>query len=528
MAENLSFARQYATYPGKTLGNYYLERLSEQAETGPIFLARSTNPQAKQLYRLRFLALPAGLAQEERLLFLGHFQREASQVAALEQEALLPLSDYGIFEGAPYLVSPDLAKFSLQGVLTNSGPADVSLVSRYLDRIATALEYVHQRGTFHLNLNARNVLLGKDGQLLVSETGLMRMLTPQMPSASSAVEQALELENGSPLLKDQRGRPLYGLSLVSAPAPELLLGQAPDTSSDVYALGALLYYLLTGHRAMRGRTLAEIASQHQSATIPSLSLWRQDLPAELDHLLSSAMAKNPAKRLRRPGALANAYAGIVAPGQNGRQAFAIPVVSPAVLELNNTLTTPQRPAHVAIQPMPGRPSSPSRRRALSLLGAGGGVVVIAGVAAWTIGHTGGSKQSVASATSVPASQVTTANPGSRSTASTSNPPGHSGKVVANTADVPTNSAKTFPIASSDNPGVLIHLQNGRFVAFNSTCTHAGCAVAYNQQNHLLECPCHNAIFDPARNAAVISGPAPSPLAAIAITVNKDGTITTNG
>src|SRR6185437_9508590 len=61
MAENLAFTRRYETYPGKTLGNYSLERLSEQMESGPIFLARPTNTQTQQSYRLRFLALPGGL-----------------------------------------------------------------------------------------------------------------------------------------------------------------------------------------------------------------------------------------------------------------------------------------------------------------------------------------------------------------------------------------------------------------------------------------------------------------------------------
>lgn len=95
----------------------------------------------------------------------------------------------------------------------------------------------------------------------------------------------------------------------------------------------------------------------------------------------------------------------------------------------------------------------------------------------------------------------------------------SGTVIAQESAVPTNSAATFTLPSNGDPGVLVHLSNGQFVAFDATCTHAGCPVSYDPSSQLLQCPCHGAAYDPAKNAEVVSPPAPSPLTAVPIKVD---------
>lgn len=96
----------------------------------------------------------------------------------------------------------------------------------------------------------------------------------------------------------------------------------------------------------------------------------------------------------------------------------------------------------------------------------------------------------------------------------------SGNVIAQVSAVPTNSAATFTIPSNGDPGVLVHLTNGQFVAYDATCTHAGCPVSYDPGSQLLQCPCHGAAYDPAKNAEVVSPPAPSPLTAVQIKVDS--------
>lgn len=96
----------------------------------------------------------------------------------------------------------------------------------------------------------------------------------------------------------------------------------------------------------------------------------------------------------------------------------------------------------------------------------------------------------------------------------------SGTTIAQMNAVPENSAVTFTIPSSGDPGVLIHLSQNQFVAFDATCTHAGCEVGYDPGSGHLICPCHGAQFDPAHQAAVLQGPAPTPLTQVNIHVDQ--------
>jgi len=95
----------------------------------------------------------------------------------------------------------------------------------------------------------------------------------------------------------------------------------------------------------------------------------------------------------------------------------------------------------------------------------------------------------------------------------------SADTIASASDVPPGSAAEFE--DGGQPAVLVHLESGEFVAYSAVCTHRGCTVAYESGE--LACPCHGSVFDPANGAAVVAGPATSPLAEIPVT-ERDGSV----
>jgi len=163
-------------------------------------------------------------------------------------------------------------------------------------------------------------------------------------------------------------------------------------------------------------------------------------------------------------------------------------------------------------------SKENRRHFLWGLAAGGlGMLGITIAGRAVLSHRFGSDDSASTMTqnssSVPGTQST---PATGSTATTTG----GSTEIAQVSAVQPNSAITFTIPSNGDPGVLVRLSNGRFVAFDATCTHAGCPVQYDPSSQHLLCPCHGAEFDPSNAAAVVQGPTNTPLTSVPINVNN--------
>lgn len=103
---------------------------------------------------------------------------------------------------------------------------------------------------------------------------------------------------------------------------------------------------------------------------------------------------------------------------------------------------------------------------------------------------------------------------------------HGATLLGNVKEIPLNRAGGYTDPKSGHPALFIHLPSGQFVAYDAVCTHAGCTVEYSPTQHLLVCPCHGSIFDPAHGARVLAGPAPAPLTKLTVEITANGDVYT--
>ncbi|MDQ3302338.1 MAG: Rieske (2Fe-2S) protein [Actinomycetota bacterium] len=99
-----------------------------------------------------------------------------------------------------------------------------------------------------------------------------------------------------------------------------------------------------------------------------------------------------------------------------------------------------------------------------------------------------------------------------------------GQAIAKKSEVGPGKAFSFADDETGQQSVLVHLESGEFAAYSAVCTHQACTVAYQPQTQKLACACHGSVFDPAKSAAVETGPAQRPLPAVPIRVEGEEVI----
>jgi DNA-binding SARP family transcriptional activator/TolB-like protein len=211
------------------------------------------------------------------------FLREIDIAAGLMHPHILPLHDSGEADGLLYYVMPYVEGESLRGRLEREHRLAVVEALHIGREIADALVYAHHRGFVHRDIKPENILLG-GGHALVADFGIARAL--------GSVEQLVSAGG--------TGTPAYM-------SPEQVTGESPiDERTDIYALGCVLYEMLSGEPPFAGTTPEETLALRLTHPVRRISLVRDEVGPELENAIHKALARSPADRFSRVSEFANA------------------------------------------------------------------------------------------------------------------------------------------------------------------------------------------------------------------------------
>lgn len=205
--------------------------------------------------------------------FKARFTREARTIAALEHPAIVPVYDFGEHEDQPFLVMRLMNGGSLTDRL-EQGPLSIDEASEILKRVGSALDRAHSQGIIHRDLKPGNILFDHYGDAFLADFGIARIVSSssQLTASGSLV-----------------GTPSYM-------SPEQVYGDKElDGRADIYALGVILYQMLTGEIPYEADTPARMMMAHVMNPVPHLTDKRPDL-AECDNVITKAMAKERDER----------------------------------------------------------------------------------------------------------------------------------------------------------------------------------------------------------------------------------------
>jgi formylglycine-generating enzyme required for sulfatase activity len=205
-------------------------------------------------------------------------------MASLQHAHIVQLLDYGQTDDAVYLVMELLNGGSL-AKLMRRGPMPLETARRILEQVASALDYAHQRGVIHRDVKPHNILIDEEGCVHLTDFGIAKLLAETTALTQSGIAI---------------GTPAYM-------SPEQWQGKPCDGRTDLYALGVVLFEMLTGRLPFTGDTPASLLYAHLCEPPPPIRSLRPRLPLGVETVVNTTLAKDPAQRYASAGDLAAAY-----------------------------------------------------------------------------------------------------------------------------------------------------------------------------------------------------------------------------
>ena len=260
---------------GKIIGGYEVLRQIGEGGMATVYLAK----QQSMNRQVALKVLPKHFIKDDT--YMERFQREVDIVSQLEHRNIIPVYDYGEYEGQPYIVMRYMPAGSLDDVL-QKGPMNPDLIYSLINQIAPALDYAHSKNVLHRDLKPSNVLMDDDGGAFLTDFGIARVLGDNSPGLTT---------------QGVVGTPSYM-------SPEQAQGKNLDGRSDVYSLGVMLFEMATGRRPFENETPYSIAVMQVTEQPPMPRKLNPTITTALEVVILKALKKNREDRYQNAAGMA--------------------------------------------------------------------------------------------------------------------------------------------------------------------------------------------------------------------------------
>lgn len=341
---------------GSTLGPYEIVEVIGQGGMATVYRARQRSMDRDVAIKvIKRDAVPDDST-------IRRFKREAQLIARLEHPHILPVYDFNSENNPPYIVMRYLPSGTLRNILER-GRLDHNEIVLLASQIAAALDYAHEQEVIHRDIKPSNILIDAKGNAFLTDFGIARMVksNEQLTGTGIAV-----------------GTPSYM-------SPEQVMGGKVDGRADVYALGVMVYEMLSGELPYQSDTPMGYLFQHMQATVPDIRALSPELPPAVTTVMLRVLAKNPEERYPTAGAFVRSLQAALNASPQATPTNLRAIAETTITELQQQRRDMTARDATKLTPSPLTPGTPlaaatrpmQRRMRGTLLAVGAGTIMIA-------------------------------------------------------------------------------------------------------------------------------------------------------